>query len=245
MDEPALESALDRAEQALAAGGGLRGTGFWRAVDSVRGDAALVERHAERIAAIDRRAFEDGARLKVAAAPGLLALIASTTVGVIAVVVAARAGEPPPPTGWLTKRGVDLYHVRGFVPIAFLVGLAALLVGTHSLTHWVVGRALGIRFTHVFLGGPKPPRPGLKTDYASYLRATPRRRAVMLASGAVVTKILPFALLPVTLGLYNRWPWLTWILLALGSVQIATDALLSTKTSDWSKVLRELRAARG
>jgi hypothetical protein len=119
------------------------------------------------------------------------------------------------------------------------------LIGTHSLAHYVVGRMAGIRFTHVFLGGPPPPRPGVKTDYATYLRATPRARAIMHASGAVVTKLLPFALLPVSVWLYEGWPWLTWVLIAIGIFQIVTDVVLSTKVSDWKKVRREMRAARG
>jgi hypothetical protein len=118
------------------------------------------------------------------------------------------------------------------------------MIGSHSLAHFVVGRLAGMRFTHVFLGGPPPPRPGVKTDYATYLGTPPRARAVMHASGAVVTKIVPFALLPASLRLYGDWPWLTWILLAVGVVSIVTDITLSTKTSDWMKVRRELRAGR-
>jgi hypothetical protein len=49
----------------------------------------------------------------------------------------------------------------------------------------------------------------------------------------------------VSLSLYRGWPWLTWILLVVGAVGIVTDVTLSTKLSDWKKVLRELRAARG
>jgi len=56
---------------------------------------------------------------------------------------------------------------------------------------------------------------------------------------------VPFALLPVSLTLSDGWPWLTWTLLFIGVVQIVTDAFLSTKVSDWKKVKRELRAARG
>jgi hypothetical protein len=140
--------------------------------------------------------------------------------------------------------GFDLYHRRGFVPITFLIGFGALLIGTHSLMHLLVGRIVGIRFTHVFLGGPPPPRPGLKTDYATYLRASPKARAVMHASGALLTKIVPFALLSVSLRFYTEWPWITWMLLAVGVFQIVTDVVLSTKVSDWMKVRREWRAAR-
>ena len=45
-----------------------------------------------------------------------------------------------------------------------------------------------IRFTDYFVGGPPPPRPGLKTDYATYLRADPGSRAWLHASGAIATQ---------------------------------------------------------
>jgi hypothetical protein len=65
----------------------------------------------------------------------------------------------------------------------------------------------------------------------------------MHGSGAVATKLAPFVALAF-------WPateapaWAALILLAIGLFQIATDVWLSTKTSDWKKVRRELRAAR-
>jgi hypothetical protein len=127
--------------------------------------------------------------------------------------------------------------------LVFLGGLGALLGTTHTLSHWLVGRALGIRFTHYFLGGPPPPRPGLKIDYATYLRVRPAARATMHASGAVVTKLVPFVLIPVALA-GGQPRWVIVVLVVVGAGQIATDALFSVKTSDWKKVLRELRAAK-
>ena len=41
-----------------------------------------------------------------------------------------------------------------------------------------VGRLVGIRFTDYFIGGPPPPRPGLKTDYATYLARRSRQPRV-------------------------------------------------------------------
>ena len=232
-----IDEAFDRAVRALDEGRSLRGTGFWAAVDELRRNSVLAIRYADRAAAIDRRAFETGVRLRVPIAVGLWALTLLSGIGVAAVVVARLAGAPVV-GGWYE---VDPDGLPGFVPIMFLIGFGALLLGTHSLAHWLVGRLAGIRFTHVFLGGPPPPRPGVKTDYASYLRAAPVARAAMHASGAVLTKIVPFALLAASIPLYDGWPWLTWILLVAGVGQILTDVFLSTKVSDWKKVRRELR----
>jgi hypothetical protein len=218
------DRALDRAESSLASGGKLRGTGFWTAVDRLRADPDLASAFADRVAVIDRRAFEAGVRLRAPAWAGVLGLLAVTAAGIALVVEAARLNPLP-------------------ASIVLLVATGALLVGTHSLTHWLVGRLLGIRFTHVFLGGPPPPRPGMKVDYASYLRTRPLARAVMHASGAVVTKVVPFAMLAVGAAI-DVQPWCLILLAVIGVVQVVTDAVLSTKTSDWKKVKRELAAAR-
>jgi hypothetical protein len=107
-----------------------------------------------------------------------------------------------------------------------------------------VGRMLGIRFTHWYLmpRGRLVPG-GVKIEYESYLRAPARRRAWMHASGALVTKAIPFALIGAALaaGLPS---WVPWVLVGLGVGMILNDVFVSTKQSDWKKVRRELRFAK-
>lgn len=225
MTPESMERALDRAEAAVALGQPLDGTGFWKAVGAARKDFALADKYAGRIAAVDRKAFENGVRLRVPAGVGTALLAGATGAGAAALVLA---------------ESIDSRFLRSVV---FLGALGALEVGTHSLAHWAVGRAMGMRFTYYFLGGPPPPRPGAKLDYATYLRVPPARRAVMHASGAVVTKIVPFALIPAARSL-DLPAWVTYLLVVLGIGQIVTDVLLSAKSSDWKKVKRELRAAK-
>ena len=226
MTPEAMERALDRAEDAVSRGLPLEGTGFWKAVAAARKDFALADRYADRIAVVDRRAFENGVRLRVPAGVGTALLTGASAAGVAAVLLAGS---------------IDNRLLRSAV---FLGALGALEVGTHSLSHWVVGRLMGMRFTYYFLGGPPPPRPGAKLDYASYLRVPPTQRAVMHGSGAVVTKIVPFALIPAARSL-DLPAWVVYVLVIVGTGQIVTDVLLSTRSSDWKKVKRELRAAKG
>lgn len=225
LNRNALIQGLARAEAALDRGEGLSGTGFWRVVNRVRADAALSKELGARIASIDRRAFEAGVRLRVPAAVGTGMLAGGAGAGVLAL------GLSPQIPGRLVRS------------LVFLASFGVLEVTTHSLAHWVVGRAMGMRFTHYFLGGPPPPRPGAKIDYASYLSVPPARRAAMHASGAVVTKILPFALIPVAREL-DLASWTICLLVVVGIGQLITDVLFSTRTSDWKKVRRELDAAR-
>jgi hypothetical protein len=127
--------------------------------------------------------------------------------------------------------------------LALLAAGGAWSLGVHAPAHWVYGRAVGIRFTDYFLGGPPPPRPGIKTDYATYLRTDANRRAWFHASGAIATKIAPFvavALAPLT----NAPVWAVLLMAAYGVLQIVTDVVFSVKTSDWKKFRRERAIAR-
>jgi hypothetical protein len=221
-----LEAALEEIERAVDGGEtDLRRLGFWRVLGPVKQDPILADLVADRAGRIDRRAFEARVRPLAPVWVGNLVLFAGVVAGAGAVVVAVRADTP-------TIAGLALIAAAGIWSLA-----------VHGLAHWVVGRIVGIRFFAYFLGGPPPPRPGLKSDYSTYLRASPSGRAWMHASGAIATKLAPFvalALYPLT----DAPVWAAWAVLALGIVQIVTDVLLSTKSSDWKKFNRERRAAR-
>lgn len=221
-----IAAELDRIESAVAAGtADLRSLGFWKLVGRVKKDPELVDRYADRIGWIDFEAFKSFAKVRFPVALGNAVLMIGALVGAGFVAVAMGTSNP-------TVAGVALV-------------LAAVIwsVAVHSPTHWVVGRVFGMRFRCYFFGGPFPPRPGLKTDYASYLRTPARQRAWMHASGALATKAAPFVALAF-------WPatdasaWAAALVFLIGVVQILTDVLFSTKSSDWKKVKRELAAAR-
>jgi hypothetical protein len=222
---------LDRIEAEVHGGRtDLRDLGFWRLVGRIKRDPELTHALADQVGRIDTAAFRTGVRLRVPVWVGNLLLLGAVLVGASAVVVArvaADAGER------------DL-----LVGAALVVAAGALAIGVHAPTHWVVGRLVGIRFTDYFLGGPPPKRPGVKTDYATYLRTPPMQRAWMHASGAIATKVAPFVVLALA-------PWgdaPVWSLLLLGAIgigQIVTDVLFSVKTSDWKKYFRERAIARG
>jgi hypothetical protein len=132
------------------------------------------------------------------------------------------------------------YVVDGFWSgVWLLAGTGVLLVTTHGLAHLVVGHLLGIRFTGWFIGTVSRPNPGVKTDYSTYLRAPAVSRAWMHAAGAIVTKLIPFLMIGV--GLAADAPaWSIWALVAIGLIEIATDVLWSTSSSDWKKFKREM-----
>jgi hypothetical protein len=220
-----IRQQLDRVEAAVAAGQtDLRALGFWLVVARIKRDPVLVHDHADQVGRIDTAAFRAAVRLRTRVWVGNAAMLAAVAVGVVAIVVAA------------TTTGA----VAG---LAFLVAGGAWALGVHVPTHAFFGWLAGIRFTDAFVGGPPPPRPGLKTDYATYLRAEASLRAWFHASGAIATKIAPF--LAIALWPATNAPWWAVVLMAVYAVfQIVTDILFSTKSSDWKRFARERAIAR-
>ena len=161
-----LGSALDRIEAQVDAGStDLRALGFWPLVARVKLDRALVVAHADQIGRIDTKAFRSGVRLRVPVWTGNTLLLLGIVVGALGVGAAFVWQDPM----W-----------KGLALIAAGVVWS---VSVHSPTHWLVGTMVGIGWTDYFLGGAPPPRPGLKSDYATYLRADAGSRAWMHASG--------------------------------------------------------------
>jgi hypothetical protein len=221
-----LDEGFARVEAAVRAGDtDLSRLGFWRLLRRVKADPQLSTRWADVAGRIDRTVFEAAVRLRFPVWLGNAVLLIGTGVGALAVVVAMRAEDEV---------------VAGLA----LVAAAGVWSGSvHGLAHWVVGRLVGIRFTCYFVRMRLPPWPGLKTDYATYLRTPPGARAWMHASGALATKAAPFVALAFWWAT-DAPAWGAWACAALGAFEIATDVLFSTKSSDWKKVARERRIAR-
>ncbi len=244
MDAADIEGTLKRCEDALERPGkiDLKALGFWKVVTAVKKDGALARRYGRRIAHIDREAFVRKARpLVFPAALGVILEAAGTVVGVALVIVAPSLQQV------LDPRGVPEALIRLPFPywteFAYIVGAGVLIGATHALTHWVVGSAMGVRFTHFYSLPPLKPQPGFKIDYETYLRVPARSRAWMHASGALVSKAIPFVVAAVAVA-GGAQAWAIAVLLAIGVVQLITDVTLSTRASDWKKFKREMRFAR-
>ena len=227
-----IEAEVDKGNTDLA------GLGFWGLVRQVKLEPRLAEHWAEVVGRIDRKAFEGSVRPRLPVWLGNSILLVVSAVLIAALFVAVGLGRD--------AVGGEGQLLPGLIAVAAAGGLA---VNLHDLAHWVVGRLVGIRFTAYFLKKPLL-QPGLKIDYASYLRTPPGARAWMHASGAIVSKIAPFAVfaavyLPHRAAGYDLFPsWSLWAILAFGVLQIFTDILFSTKKSDWKRVRRELRIGR-
>jgi hypothetical protein len=223
MDSSRVGAMLDDAEKAVTAGAPVGPTGFWKAVDTVKGNPALIEQYADRIARIDRAAFKSWVLVAVPIWLGNMLIIGATLIGLALV-------------GWA-------YYLDGTgAALVFLLGFGIILVTTHSLTHLLVGTLMGMRFSHWFVGKLVQPQPGVKLDYATYLRVPASSRAWMHASGAIVTKLMPFIFLGAAIAAEVP-TWVVWALVVIGLVEIGVDIVWSTKKSDWKKFKREMSFA--
>jgi hypothetical protein len=223
--DPTTED-LDRIEAAVDDGTtDLRALGFWTLLGRIKRDRVLIDRHADQAGRIDAKVFHVRVKRRLPVWAGTLLLLTGIAVGALAVVLAFDSG-----TAW----------VKGLALI-LATGIWSLCV--HGPAHYLTGRLLDMRFTDYFLGGPPPPRPGLKTELSSYLRVDPASRAWFHASGAIATKLAPFVALAFWPGSGAPW-WAAVALAALGVLQIVTDLTLSVKSSDWKRFLRERAVAR-
>jgi hypothetical protein len=241
MAEPVEEyqDAFARIEEQVSAGNtDLSSLGFWRLVQRVKLEPRLSIHWAEEAGRIDRKAFERviHPRFPVWLGNGVLMVASGALISLIPVSLAvARRSTTPEP------------FLAGLLALSAGAGLGAAL---HDLAHWLVGRLVGIRFLAYFLDGPLRIQPGIKIDYRSYLKASPGARVWTHASGALITKVAPFAVftalyVPHRAAGYDLLPsWSLWVILAVGVGQIITDVLFSTRHSDWKKVRREARIGR-
>jgi hypothetical protein len=231
------QEAFDRIEREVEGGrADLAELGFWSRVRRVKVEPRLAEHWADQIGRIDDRVFRRRVRFRVPVWVGHVLLLAGTALLIAAI-----------PWSLAVARDDHESVLAGLLAVAAAGGL---IVTLHDPAHWVVGRLARIRFTAYFLDGPTRIQPGLKIDYASYLRASPGARAWMHATGAIASKVAPFAVfaalyLPHRSAGYDLLPsWSLWAILAIGVVQLITDVAFSTRKADWKKVRRELRVAR-
>lgn len=132
-----------------------------------------------------------------------------------------------------------------------LVAWFSLWFFPHCLAHYLVGMGLGVRFSHYFLGKSslvklglpiasaameRVPVLGIKVDRRSLDRVSPLRQAVMFASGAAASMVLPATCVIFAL---DRAPlWVAALLAALTAGNVLFTLYFSPKVGDLSKAAR-------
>lgn len=187
-----IKPELDRIEEAVLKGDYSDSASFWKIVTKVKKEPELTFKFAEQIGRIDQAIFRARAPITVPLKLGHLIEVALTLFFIFV-----------------------LYHLisSGVYPGAALIaGTFAIMATIHPLAHYIVGRIFGIKFTFYFPNGPALIEPTIKTDYATYLKAPPKNRAVMHAAGPIVSTLVIIASLAVA-GVIEAPSWTFWLLL--------------------------------
>jgi hypothetical protein len=197
-------------------------TKFWKLVSEVKKNPELVDRFATQMGRIDAQAYEKKAWVRIGVNAGN----------------ALEAGGALIGFGLLI---IGIKHQNEFFRGVAIVMAAFILSATlHPLAHYVAGRLAGIKFLFYFPNGPIKIEPSLKIDYATYLKAPSKHRAMMHLAGPIATIISTFACL--IAGLTADLP--AWAIYTLGFyflLVFLTDLLLSPKAGDVKRFLREWR----
>jgi hypothetical protein len=200
MEEKEAEELLKRVEEEINKGNyDLKGLGFWKLVTQVKKNPSLVEKFGDRIGEVDQKAFKHWAWLTVGITTGHVLELAGTIIG-----------------GALLYLGLTKGTTLGGISLV----LSALILSAtlHPFAHYLVGKWKGIDFTFYFPDGPALIEPTLKIDYATYLRASARDRAMMHLAGAISTSVGPLVVL--ILGLASGV--LDWALIVVGAYLLFT-----------------------
>lgn len=200
-----IESELDRIEEAVLNGDySLGEMGFWRIVTKIKKDPELIHKFADQIGRIDQAFFRAKAPISASIKLGNFIEIVTT---LFVIVILYR----------LLSSGI-------YTGIALLAGAFVLMATLHPLAHCAVGRIFGIKFTFYFPDGPALIEPTLKTDYASYLRTPPIKRALMHAAGPLISTFVIIIALATAIAV-KAPSWTSWILLGLLIFNIVFETL--------------------
>lgn len=220
MTEVRIAEMLDAMEREVDRGS-LKLLGFWKLVAEIKKDPELSQKFADQVGRIDRKVFEKKVWFKVNIWFGHATEIMGTILGAALI--------------WMS-----FAHASELVRSMSLVAASVILsAAVHPLAHYAVGRLYGINFLYYFPDGPAKIEPTLKIDYASYLRAHPKHRAVMHLAGPTATVFA--ALVCLIVGLTAEIAqWAKILLLLYFLFMLATDVFLSPKAGDIKRVKREI-----
>ncbi len=148
-------------------------------------------------------------------------------------------------------------HPPAVAATAMILAWVLLYLCSHAITHWLVGRLVGIRFLFYTVGGTGNPEAwpwgirwvfehlpffGVQTDKASMQNVSPGAKAMMWSAGVTASAFVP------TLAAFYAWhcgvPWSGWFLLFAAGWAFGTLASnWTSRTGDYSKARRALGRA--
>jgi len=128
---------------------------------------------------------------------------------------------------------------------------------SHCLTHFIVGKILGVRFLYYFIGRSSLtklnlpiisslartfPVLGIKIDNTSFGSISPKKQAMVFASGALASMISPITIMVYAMIYLETWIGFFMSLITVGN--IVFTLIFSAKVGDIFKAKRALNSRR-
>jgi len=182
MDEGRVSEIIEKVEKQISKGNftSAKELGFWKVVSAAKKDNVIAEKYAQSIGKIDKRIFESKTGVKLDYKTGTLLELALTIIGFILLYLGSLSND---------IMSTILYTASALI----------LMTSLHPISHIIAGYPAGIGFHFYFLNGPLRIEPTLKVDYATYIRASPRSRALFHLAGAINSVLITFLVLFVAL----------------------------------------------
>jgi len=127
---------------------------------------------------------------------------------------------------------------------------------SHCLTHFIVGKIIGVRFLYYFIGRSGLtklnlpiisfharifPVLGIKIDKASFNSVSPKKQAVVFASGALASMISPITIMVYAIMYLEMWIGFFTTFVTIGN--IVFTLIFSSKVGDIFKAKRALNSS--
>jgi hypothetical protein len=122
----------------------------------------------------------------------------------------------------------------------YLIGLALMLVVTHTLAHMALAKLYGIKISKVYLGGMVKLQPTVVAEYSSYFTVSPEKRKNYHAIGAYVTILTSLIILLISFIFYVHLSVKIISIIVFIGILI-TDIFFSSKYSDLKRARREIK----
>jgi hypothetical protein len=211
----------------------LKKLGFWDIVHEAKIDPEVAKILGKKIAEINKKVFDKKWKWKFRPILGIVLL---TLISIIMIFFYFIVYS-------------DKFLLSVYLPIASFILSASL----HPITQYITGRIFGIKFLYIYprgiyifhrsSKGKIKIEPALKLDYYSYLNTSPMKRAIMHASGAIVTiVVVVFFFIYSILIKAEIWSIIICGILAIS--YILTDIFYSAKMAAWKHFLEEYKIAK-
>lgn len=176
MQESEISEKLEKIKESVDKGdfNAIKELGFYKIVSEVKKSKELSNKFADIIGEIDYKFFDSRIKFKIPFSTGTAIELILALISLFVLYFAVK-----------TEPGIA-------EAVLFLLSALLIMTALHPVSHAIAGKAFGIKMHFYFLNGPLLIEPTLKTDYGSYVKAEPMKRAIFHLAGAINSTVTTF-----------------------------------------------------